>query len=312
MRRPIIIDTDPGPDDALAILLALGAADALDVRGITTVAGNVGVDQTTVNALKLCALAGKPETPVHRGCPRPLIRPLHTAEFIVGEDGLGGMALPDPVAAARPEPAVTFLVDTLRAAPDRSVTLCALGPLTNIALALTMAPEIAGKIDAIVMMAGSRDLGNITAAAEFNVYVDPHAAHIVFEAGIPITLFALNATYQAVATAPRIAPFTAPGGKVSEKVVSMLRRERPGGKSLGGEGGHPMHDPCVIAYALWPELFTGRDCRVDIEMAEGPTVGRTTIDWWGRGKAAPNAHVIESLDADEMFARIATAVHTLD
>ncbi len=312
MRRPIIIDTDPGPDDALAILLALGAADRLEIRGITTMAGNVGVDQTTVNALKICALGGAPQTPVHRGCPRPLMRALHTAEFIVGEDGLGGMDLPEPTVAARPQPAVAYLVETLRAAPDRSLTLCALAPLTNIALALVIAPDIARKIDSIVMMAGARDLGNVTAAAEYNVFVDPHAAHIVFEAGIPITMFGLNATYQAVATGARIEPLARAGGKVSAQVVAMLRRERPGGKSLGGDGGHPMHDPCVIAYVLWPELFTGRDCRVDVAVDEGPTVGRTTIDWWGRSGAPANAHVIDTLDADEMFARLAAAIQTLD
>lgn len=312
MRRPIIIDTDPGPDDALAILLAFGAKEALDVLALTAVAGNVNVDKTTVNALKIAALAGAPQTPVYRGAPRPLMRPLHTSEFISGVDGLAGMSLPDPTERARKEHAVTYLVDTLTAAAERSITICALGPLTNLALALVMAPEIAGKIEEIVVMGGSRDLGNMTAAAEFNMFVDPHAAAIVFEAGIPITLFALNATHQAVATPARIAPFRTPGGPVSAQVVSMLERHRPGGGSLGGVGGHPMHDPCVLAYVLWPELFVGRECRVDIEVAEGPTVGRTTIDWWGRSGSTPNANVIDTLDADEMFARMAKAVHTLD
>jgi len=316
MTRPIIIDTDPGTDDALAILLALAAPEAFDVLGITTVAGNVGVAQTTANALKICALAGRPETPVYAGCPRPILRPLRTAEAIVGVDGLGGMVLPDPVVTPRPEAAVTFLIERLRAAPDRAVTVCALGPLTNIALALVMAPDIARKVERFVMMAGARDLGNITAAAEFNVFVDPHAAEIVFTAGVPITLFPLDATREAAATPPRLAPFAEPGGRVSDKILTMLRRERPSPAAPATPSpsgvGHPMHDACVIAHLLWPELFAGRDCAVAIETREGATSGRTTIDWWGKSGAPKNAHVIDTLDADEMFARIAATVHRLD
>ncbi|MEQ9814636.1 MAG: nucleoside hydrolase [Azospirillaceae bacterium] len=312
MTRPIIIDTDPGPDDALALLLALGASDALEELGITTVAGNVPVGKTTLNALKICELAGRPDVPVHAGCARPILRPLETAEFICGADGLAGMSLPAPTIGARPEHAVGFLVETLRARPDGAVTLCALGPLTNVALALIQAPEIAAKLERVVVMGGARDLGNMTAAAEFNFYVDPHAARVVFEAGVPITLFALNATYQAVATRPRIAPLRDPGGPVSEQVIAMLERPRPGGKALGDDGGHPMHDPCVIAYVLWPELFTWRDCRVDIEVAEGPTVGRSTIDWWNRSPLPANVQVIDTVDADAMFARLAPIIQTLD
>ncbi|WP_158970859.1 nucleoside hydrolase [Chachezhania sediminis] len=310
MGRRIIIDTDPGQDDALAILLALASEQALEVAGITTVAGNVQVEQTTVNALRICQLAGRDDLPVHAGCAAPLMRPLHTAEFICGSDGLAGMALPAPRRRANPGHAVNFIVDTLLAS-DRPLTLCALGPLTNIAMALRLAPGIAGTIDRLVIMGGARDLGNITAAAEFNTFVDPHAAAIVFDAGIPITLFPLSATYQAVASPARLTGFDG-SGPVQAQILSMLRRERPGGASLGGGEGHPMHDPCVIAWLLWPDLFEGRDCRVDVETTEGPTVGRTTIDWWGRSGQAPNAHVVGQLDADAMFLRMADAVRTLD
>lgn len=310
MSTRVIIDTDPGQDDALAVLLALSVDAELEVAGITTVAGNVGIPQTTVNALRICQLAGRSDLGVYSGCAQPILRPLHTAEFICGTDGLAGMELAAPRQAARAEHAVTFLIDTLRAS-STSMTLCALGPLTNIALALLQAPDIKEKIDRIVIMGGARDLGNITAAAEFNFFVDPHAAAVVFQAGLPITLFPLSATYQAVATPARLKDFDAEG-VVGGPIVSMLKRERPGGASLGGNDGHPMHDPCVIAWLLWPELFQGRDCNVAIETAEGPTVGRSTIDWWGRSGEPANAHVIETVDADTMFARIAQSVRSLD
>ncbi|MCB1339557.1 MAG: nucleoside hydrolase [Pseudooceanicola sp.] len=310
MTKRIIIDTDPGQDDALAILLALSVPDELEVAGITAVAGNVRVEQTCVNALRICQLAGRPEVPVFAGAAGPLMRPLHTAEFICGADGLAGMALPAPRQAAREVHAVTYLTEVLRASV-KPITICALGPLTNIALALRMAPEVAARIERLVIMGGARDLGNMTAAAEFNFFVDPHAAAVVFDSGVPITLFPLNATYQAVASPARLAGFD-DTGHVQAQVLSMLRRERPGGASLGGGEGHPMHDPCTVAWLLWPELFEGRDCRVDIETAEGPTVGRSTIDWWGRGGQPPNAHVIGTLDADAMFERMALCVRGLD
>lgn len=310
MNTRVIIDTDPGQDDALAILLALSADKALEIAGITTVAGNVGVAQTSINALRICQLAGRSDTPVYPGCAQPILRPLHTAEFICGADGLAGMELAAPRQAAQAAHAVEFLIDELRGS-DVNLTICALGPLTNIALALLQAPDVKTKIDRLVIMGGARDLGNMTAAAEFNFFVDPHAASVVFNAGVPITLFPLNATYQAVASPARLADFDA-SSPVGSAIVSMLKRERPGGASLGGEAGHPMHDPCVIAWLLWPELFDGRDCHVVIETTEGPTVGRSTIDWWGRGGLPANAHVIGTVNADTMFARIAQSVRSLD
>ncbi len=310
MRKRILIDTDPGQDDALAILLALGAADKLEVCGITTVAGNVPVAQTCNNALRICQLAGRSEIPVFMGCSRPILRLLHTAEFICGEDGLAGMELEQPRQAAQSSHAVSFIIESLRAS-DQQLTLCALGPMTNLAVALIQAPEIGEKIERCVIMGGARDLGNMTAAAEFNFFVDPHAASIVFQHELPITLFPLNATYQAVANDSRIQSFDM-DGRVGRQVVSMLRRERPGGEALGGDEGHPMHDACVIAYLLWPDLFEGRDCYVEIETREGTTVGRSTIDWWGRSGTQPNAHVIDTLNADVIFAKMAKAISMLD
>ena len=315
-RTKIIIDTDPGQDDAIAILLALAESERLDLLGITTVAGNVPVDLTTTNALRLLELAGRPDIPVFRGASRPLLRPLRTAEFICGPDGLDGVALKPPRLVAQPRHAVAFLLETLAAAADASVTLCLLGPLTNPALAFAQAPELARKVARIVLMGGARDLGNVTPAAEFNFFVDPHAAHIILSLGVPITLFGLHATHQAMGTPERVARIAALDSAVGRAVSGMISRPRPGGLARFGVAGHPLHDPCVIAYVLWPELFHGRDCFVAVETASETTMGRSTIDWFGQMKQPPNAptanaHVIERIDAEGFFARLTGALATL-
>jgi purine nucleosidase len=310
-RTRIIIDTDPGQDDAIAILLALAETERLDVLGITTVAGNVPVDLTTANALRVVELARRPDVPVFRGASRPLLRELRTAEFICGEDGLDGAGLPPPAGAAQQRHAATFLVETLSAAADRSITLCLLGPLTNSALAFAQAPELARKVERIVLMGGARDLGNITPAAEFNFFVDPHAAHIVFNLGAPIVMFGLHATHQAMGTPERVAGIAALDTAVARAVAGMIGRPRPGGLARFGVTGHPLHDPCVIAYVLWPELFHGRDCFVAVETASEITMGRSTIDWWGAMKQRPNAHVIDRIDADGFFTRLTQSLAKL-
>jgi purine nucleosidase len=303
---PILIDTDPGQDDAVALLLALANADALDLRGVTTVAGNVPVAQATANALRIRDLAGA-DVPVHAGAERPLLVPLETAEFVCGPDGLAGADLPPPRGAAQPGHAVPFMIETLRAARE-PVTLCALGPLTNLALALRLAPEVAGRLERIVLMGGALALGNMTPAAEFNVYVDPHAAAIVFGAGIPIVQFGLQATHQAVPTPQDVAAIAAMPGRAARAVHGMITRPRPAGL---GTGGHPMHDPCVVAWLLRPELFAGRDCFVEVETGAGPLRGRTTIDWNGRLKRPPNAHVVDRVDSGGLFGLIRDALARL-
>jgi purine nucleosidase len=225
-RIPIIIDTDPGQDDALAILLALAESDRLDLLGITTVAGNVGVDLTTANALRILEVAARIDVPVYRGASRPLLRPLCTAEHICGPDGLEGAGLPAPMIKARDQHAVSFIIETLRHAPDRSVTLCPIGPLTNLALVFAQEPALAAKIERIVVMGGARDMGNITPAAEFNFHVDPHAAHIVLNLGVPIVLFGLHATHQVVCTLEHVARITALDTKVARAVAGMTSRAR--------------------------------------------------------------------------------------
>ncbi len=303
MREAILIDTDPGQDDAVALLLAFSARDRLDLRAITTVAGNVPVAQTTANALRIRDLAGADAAgvPVHAGAEGPLLFPLETAEFVCGPDGLAGADLPPPASAAAPGHAVEAIIAICRAAPEDGVTLCPLGPLTNLALAFRLAPEILPKVRRIVLMGGALGLGNMTPAAEFNVHVDPHAAAIVFGSGRPIVMMGLGVTLQAIASHEQVARIGALGTATGRAVHGMLMRPRPGGL---GTAGHPMHDPCVIAFLLWPELFSGRDCFVEIETGAGSLRGRTTIDWNGRLKREPNAHVVATVEATTLFERM--------
>ncbi|WP_038362774.1 nucleoside hydrolase [Bosea sp. UNC402CLCol] len=308
MPEAIIIDTDPGQDDAVALLLAFASRDRIDLKAITTVAGNVPVAQTTTNALRIRDLGQRGDIPVYRGAEGPLVFPLETAEFVCGPDGLAGADLPAPASEAAPGHAVQAIIDLCRTAPEDGVTLCPLGPLTNLALAFRLAPDILPKVKRIVLMGGAIGLGNITPAAEFNVHVDPHAAAIVFGCGRPIVMFGLGVTLQAIASHDQIARIGACGNAAGKAVSGMLTRPRPGG--LGSDG-HPMHDPCVIAYLLWPELFEGRDCFVAVETGDGPLRGRTTIDWNGRLKRAPNAHVVSAVKAHELFERMIERLATL-
>ena len=303
----IIIDTDPGQDDAVALLLAFACPAEIDLRAITSVAGNVDIDKTTANALRIRDLAGA-STPVHRGAEWPLIFPLETAEFVSGPDGLAGAGLPLPATQPEASHAVQAIIAICRAAPDDGITLCPVGPLTNIALALRLAPDILPKIRRIVLMGGALGLGNMTPAAEFNIYVDPHAAAIVFSCGRPIVMFGLGVTHQAIASATQVARLKALGTRTGAAVHGMLTRPRPGGL---GTAGHPMHDPCVIAWLLWPELFEGRDCFVDIDTSDGPQRGRTTVDWNGRLKRQPNALVMANVAAGPLFDRMIDRLATL-
>lgn len=310
MREAVLIDTDPGQDDAVALLLAFASRDRLDLRAITTVAGNVPVAQTTANALRIRDLAGAEAAavPVHAGTEGPLLFPLETAEFVCGPDGLAGADLPPPAREASPGHAVEAIIALCRAAPADGITLCPLGPLTNLALAFRLAPDILPKVKRVVLMGGALGLGNMTPAAEFNIHVDPHAAAIVFGCGRPIVMMGLGVTLQAIASHEQVARIGALGTTTGSAVHGMLTRPRPGGL---GTAGHPMHDPCVIAFLLWPELFSGRDCFVEIETGAGSLRGRTTIDWNGRLTREPNAHVVATVEATTLFERMIERLATL-
>ncbi|MBI3453203.1 MAG: nucleoside hydrolase [Rhodospirillales bacterium] len=303
--RPIIIDCDPGHDDAVAILLALASPETLAVQAITAVAGNVPLPLTQRNARAMVELAGRPDVPVHAGCAEPWLRPLVTAENICGPTGIDGADLSEPALPLAPKHAADAIVELLMAAPDRSATLCPLGPLTNIATALAREPHIAGRIREIVLMGGAIGLGNATPAAEYNFYVDPHAAAAVFAAGVPIVMLPLEATHQALATPAWIEALGQRGTRAAAIVARMLARHLTRDLSRVSGRGVPLHDPCVIAWLLWPELFEDRPCAVAIETTGERTIGRSVVDWWGSTKAPANARVVHRLDADALLARLA-------
>ena len=300
--QKIIIDTDPGQDDAVAILLALASPDEIDVIGITAVAGNVPLALTEKNARIICELAGRTDIPVFAGCDRPLGRSLVTAEHVHGKTGLDGPVLPDPEMPLQSTHAVDFIIETLRARASGTITLCPLGPLTNIATALTKAPDIAKKIAAIVLMGGAYfEVGNITPTAEFNIYVDPEAADIVFKSGINITVMPLDVTHKALVTKPRNDAFRALGTPVGNAVAEMTDFFERFDKEKYGSAGAPLHDPCVTAYLIRPELFSGRHINVEIETSSELTRGMSVADWWRVTDRPANATFIGDLDADGFF-----------
>lgn len=312
LPRKIIIDTDPGQDDAVAILLALASPQELEVLGITTVAGNVPLPLTQKNARIICELAGRTEIKVYAGCDRPIARDLVTAEHVHGKTGLDGPVLADPVMALQSGHAVDFIIATLRAAAPASITLCPLGPLTNIATALQRAPEIAPKIQEIVLMGGAYfEVGNITPAAEFNIYVDPEAADIVFKSGIPLVVMPLDVTHKVLTTTARIAPFRAMGTAAGQAVAEWTDFFERFDKAKYGSDGAPLHDPCVIAYLLQPSLFAGRHINVEIETQSPLTLGMSVADWWGVTDRPKNALFMGQVDADGFFRLLADRIGRL-
>jgi purine nucleosidase len=302
MATPIIIDCDPGQDDALAILLALASPEDLEVLAVTAVAGNVPLALTEKNARKIVELAGRGDVPVFAGCERPLVRLPVTAEHVHGRTGLDGADLPEPAVPLAPGHAVDAIVDLVQGRPAGTVTICPVGPLTNVASALTKAPDIARRIRQIVLMGGAIGEGNITPSAEFNIYVDPHAARIVFEAGIPIVMHGLDVTHQALVTPDRLAAIRSLDTPVSCAVAGLLEFYNIFDQTRRGRPGAPLHDPCAIAWLLRPDLFSARECHVAIETEGELTLGRTVVDWSGRHGRQPNARVVHAVDADGFFA----------
>ncbi len=310
--RKIIIDTDPGQDDAVAILLALGSPEEIEVLGITAVAGNVPLPLTEKNARIVCELAGMTHIKVFAGCDAPLVRKLVTAEHVHGKTGLDGPVLPDPVMPLQAQNGVDFIIETLRREPAGTVTLCPLGPLTNIATAFQRAPDVVARVQEIVLMGGAYfEVGNITPAAEFNIYVDPEAADIVFRSGAPLVVMPLDVTHKALTTRPRIEAFralgTEPGRMVAEWTDFFERFDM---EKYGSEGA-PLHDPCVIAYLIRPDLFSGRHINVMIETQGEFTAGMTVADWWRVTGRAPNALFISEIDADAFYTLLAERIGRL-
>ncbi|MGN6685548.1 MAG: nucleoside hydrolase [Devosia sp.] len=311
MRRKIIIDTDPGQDDAVAILLALGSPAELEVLGIVAVAGNVGLRQNAKNALQVVELSGKTDTAVYAGCEGPMRRKLVTAEYVHGKTGLDGPDLPEPKITLRGQHGVDFIIEAIRREPEKTVTICALGPLTNVAMALIKAPDLRDRVQEIVLMGGGLfEGGNVTPAAEFNIYVDPEAADVVFHSGIPITQVPLDVTHFMLTTKARVERFRGLGNRTGTATAEMLEFfERFDEQKYGWDGG-PLHDPCVIAYLLKPDLFKGRHVNVTIETGSELTRGMTVVDYWGVTGRTRNVNYLRSGDADGfyelLFERLAT------
>jgi purine nucleosidase len=310
--RKIIIDTDPGQDDAVAILLALASPEDIDLLGITAVAGNVPLALTAKNALIVCELAGRPDVKVFAGCDAPLTRKLVTAEHVHGKTGLDGPQLDDPKMSLQDQHGVDFIIETLRNEPEGTVTLCPIGPLTNIATAFQRAPDIIPRIQEIVLMGGAYfEVGNITPTAEFNIYVDPEAAKIVFGAGVPLTVMPLDVTHKALTTRPRIDAFRSMHTKVGDMVAAWTDFfERFDMEKYGSEGA-PLHDPCTIAYLIEPQLFEGRHINVEIETSSELTLGMTVADWWRVTDRPKNAMFMKDIDASGFYALLAARLARL-
>jgi len=296
-KRRILLDCDPGIDDAIAILLALAAAESVALVAITTVAGNVPLALTERNARRILTLAGRSEIPVAAGCARPLMSASGPTAMVHGNDGLGGVPLPEPDFDPDPRHGVDLIVETALAGPAGALTLCATGPLTNLAMALVKEPRLTGRLSEIVLMGGACFRpGNTTASAEFNFHVDPHAAQIVLSAGVPLTLFPLDVTMQVKVDEERLARIDAVGTDVAATAAAMLR--------VYGSGDTALHDACVIAHLIEPGLFSGLPAHVEVVTAPGPAYGQSiahVTEQHLAGRAA-NALAMTEADADGVFA----------
>ena len=298
----LIIDTDPGADDVVALLLALASPEQLNVRAITTVAGNVRLDKTSRNARLAREGAGREEIPVYAGAPRPLVRSPIYAENIHGQEGITGVPVHEPAKGLESKNAVNYLIETLTAAKPGSVTIAMLGPQTNLALALTQAPGIAKGIKEVVVMGGAHfNGGNITPVAEFNLYADPHAADVVLNSGVKLTYIPLDVTHKILTSEARLKQIASLGNTAGKLVGGILNEYVKGDMEHYGLPGGPVHDASVIAYLLEPGLFTGREVNLVIDTREGPTFGQTIADWYNTLDQPKNAFWVENGNAQGFF-----------
>lgn len=291
----VILDCDPGHDDAIAIILAASKISRLNIEAITTVAGNVEVEKNTLNALKVADIIGLQGVPVMQGAERPLFKKREIAEEIHGETGMDGPLLPEiPSTKTTEGHAVDVIIDKVLGS-DKAITLVPTGPLTNIALAMIKEPKIIPKIKEIVLMGGGT-FGNWTPAAEFNIYVDAEAAKVVFESGAPVTMFGLDVTHQAIATEAIIHDLSKVDNAVADFVVELLRFFSKTYKDVFGFDGGPIHDACTVAYLMDPSIFEFKQVHVDIETKGEYTYGMTAVDHLGVTGKEPNVKFAHDLD----------------
>jgi purine nucleosidase len=301
-KRPIIIDCDPGQDDAICLLLAMSSPDELDILGVTTVAGNVPLALTERNARQIRDIAGRSDVPVYAGCSKPMVRDLITAEKVHGKTGIDGIDIVEPCEPLEEQHAVDFIIETLSAAESESITLVPMGPLTNIGQAFTKDPSIVGKVEQIVLMGGAmREGGNHSPSAEFNILVDPHAADIVFRCGRPLTVMGLDVTHQVLATPARRDRIRAIDNEAARATAGMLDFFNRHDTVKYGSMGAPLHDPCTVAFLLKPDLFEGKLCNISIETESELTMGNTAVDFWHVTDRTKNATWIHAVDADGFY-----------
>jgi purine nucleosidase len=303
--RSIILDCDPGQDDAVALLLAMSSPDELEILGITAVGGNVPLALTERNARMMCDVAGCEDIPVFAGCANPMIREPITAEYIHGATGIDGIDVFEPRTPLQDQHAVDFIIDTLRT--KTSVVLVPTGPLTNIATAIQKAPDILESIEEIVIMGGAmREGGNRTPSAEFNIMVDPQAADIVLNCGRPITLLGLDVTHQVLSTQERVARIGELESPVADATVGMLSFFHRYDTEKNSSQGTPLHDPCTVAYLLKPELFKTKVCNVSVETESELTIGHTAVDFWHVTDRPHNVAWAYEVDADGFYDLLTT------
>lgn len=301
--QKVIIDCDPGQDDAICLMLAMSSPEDIAILGVTTVAGNVPLELTQRNARIVCEIAGRPDVGVYAGCQRPMLRTLVTAEYVHGDTGINGVDIREPQHSLQSQHAVDFIIETLHAEAADTVTLIPIGPLTNIAMAFVKDPAIVLKVRQIVLMGGAmREGGNRTPSAEFNIFVDPHAAEIVFKCGRPITVMGLDATHQVLSTPARIGRIRDIGSAAAIAVANMLDFTTHHDTQKYNSRGSPLHDPCTVAYLLQPELFDGKQCNVSIETRSELTMGHTAVDFWHVTDKPRNVNWIHAVDADAFYA----------
>ncbi|MBD8593386.1 nucleoside hydrolase [Pseudomonas sp. CFBP 8758] len=298
----LIIDTDPGADDVVALLLALASPEEINVRALTTVAGNVRLDKTSRNARLAREWAGREDVPVYAGAPKPLVREPIYAANVHGEEGVPGIAVHEPSKGLAEGNAVQYLIDTLSNAEPHSITLAMLGPQTNLALALIQAPGITQGIKEVIVMGGAHfNGGNITPVAEFNLFADPHAAQVVLASGVKLTYVPLDVTHKVLTSPARLQQLAALQNKAGPRVVDILQAYVKADMEHYGLPGGPVHDASVIAYLLAPELFSGRKVNLTIDSREGPSFGQTVADWYGTLEQPANVFWVNEGNAQGFF-----------
>jgi purine nucleosidase len=310
MATKIILDCDPGHDDAVAMLLAWGSPE-IDLVGVTTVGGNQTIDKVTRNALSVARVAGITGVPFARGAARPLVRAVEVAGDIHGESGLDGPVLPEPDIELDPRPAAQFIVETIMAAEPGTITLVPTGPLTNIALAARLEPEIVGRVREVVLMGGGAHVGNWSAVAEFNIVVDPDAAAIVFAESWPVTMVGLDVTHQALATDEVVAEIEAIGTGPARFVRELMDFFAASYKDAQGFDHPPVHDPCAVAYVIDPTIMRTVRAPIAVETRGALTEGMTVVDLRGPAPEGTTTQVALGLDAPRFWALVTDALRRL-